>query len=64
MKPLLGRLDKTTRDLLIPALADGQTGLVIDAKLTSQPVHQDPAGDEPGVDDVRAGDRGGRQRRG
>ena len=36
MKPLLGRLDKATRDLLIPALADGQTGLVIDAKLTSR----------------------------
>ena len=36
MKPLLGRLDKATRNLLIPALADGQTGLVIDAKLTSQ----------------------------
>ena len=36
LKPLLGRLDKATRSLLIPALADGQTGLVIDAKLTSQ----------------------------
>ena len=35
VKPLLGRLDKTTRNLLIPALADGQGGLVIDAKLTS-----------------------------
>jgi hypothetical protein len=36
VKPLVGRLDKITRNLLIPALADGQTGLVIDAKLTSQ----------------------------
>ncbi len=36
VKPLLGRLNKATRDLLIPALADGQTGLVIDAKLTSR----------------------------
>ena len=36
VKPLLGRLDKATRDLLIPALADGQGGLVIDAKFTSQ----------------------------
>ena len=36
VKPLLGRLDKATRNLLIPALADGQSGLVIDAKLTSQ----------------------------
>jgi hypothetical protein len=36
VKPLLGRLDKTTRDLLIPALADGQAGLAIDAKFTSR----------------------------
>ncbi len=36
VKPLVVRLDTTTRNLLIPALADGQTGLVIDAKLTSQ----------------------------
>jgi hypothetical protein len=36
VKPLLGRIDKTTRNLLIPALADGQTGLVIDAKFTSR----------------------------
>ncbi len=34
VKPLLARLDKTTRQELIPAL-DGQTALVIDAKLTS-----------------------------
>ena len=36
VKPLLGRLDKATRNLLIPALADGQAGLVLDAKLTSR----------------------------
>jgi hypothetical protein len=36
VKPLLGRIDKTTRNLLIPALSDGQTGLVIDAKFTSR----------------------------
>jgi hypothetical protein len=36
VKPLLDRLNKATRDLLIPALADGQSGLVFDAKLTSQ----------------------------
>ncbi len=36
VKPLLGRLDKATRELLIPALADGQGGLVIDAKFTSR----------------------------
>jgi hypothetical protein len=35
-KPLLARVDKTIRDLLMPALADGQTALVIDAKLTSR----------------------------
>ncbi|MGA2258753.1 MAG: hypothetical protein ABSG53_29145 [Thermoguttaceae bacterium] len=35
VKPLLVRLDNATRNLLIPALADGQTGLVIDAKFTS-----------------------------
>jgi hypothetical protein len=35
LKPLFGRIDKATRNLLIPALADGQTGLVLDAKLTS-----------------------------
>ncbi len=36
VKPLLGRLDAATRNLLIPALDDGQTGLVIDAKFTSR----------------------------
>lgn len=36
LKPLAARLDKTTRELLIPALADGQTALVLDAKLTSR----------------------------
>ena len=35
-KPLGVRLDKATRELLLPALADGQSGLVIDAKLTSR----------------------------
>ena len=36
LKVLAGRLDKTTRELLIPALADGQSALVLDAKLTSR----------------------------
>ena len=36
VKPLLVRLDKATRDLLIPSLADGQAALVIDAKFTSR----------------------------
>ncbi|MCG8585583.1 MAG: hypothetical protein MI757_12805 [Pirellulales bacterium] len=33
--PLIRRLDTTTEKKLIPALADGQSALVIDAKLTS-----------------------------
>jgi hypothetical protein len=35
-RPLLGRLDKANREMLLPALADGQTALVIDAKLESK----------------------------
>jgi hypothetical protein len=38
--PLLERLDKTNREMLIPALADGQIGLVIDAKLKSKQLQQ------------------------
>jgi hypothetical protein len=34
--PLLKRLDETTGQLLLPALADGQIGLVLDAKLASK----------------------------
>jgi hypothetical protein len=34
--PLVDRMDKANRELLIPALADGQFALVIDAKLTSK----------------------------
>jgi hypothetical protein len=34
--PLLQRLDKTNREMLIPALADGQAALVLDAKLESK----------------------------
>ena len=36
IKSLAARLDKTTRKLLLPALADGQSALVLDAKLTSR----------------------------
>lgn len=36
LKPLLKRLGAATHDMLLPALADGQIGLVIDAKLTSK----------------------------
>lgn len=34
--PLLKRLDETTGQLLLPALADGQVGLVLDGKLSSK----------------------------
>ena len=34
--PLVERLDKVNREMRIPALADGQLGLVIDGKLTSK----------------------------
>lgn len=33
--PLLARLDKANREMLQPALQDGQSGIVLDAKLTS-----------------------------
>jgi hypothetical protein len=33
--PLVERLDKTNREMLIPALADGQVAFLIDGKLTS-----------------------------
>ncbi len=35
-KPLVLRLDSTTRDMLLPALADGQIGVVLDTKLSSK----------------------------
>jgi len=34
--PLLGRLDQITSTMLLPALADGQTGFVLDAKIKSK----------------------------
>ena len=40
LKPLLGRLNTATRDMWLPALADGQIGLVIDAKLNSKQIHK------------------------
>ncbi len=39
--PLLKRFDQNTRNNLIPALADGQSGLVIDNKLSSTQWHKD-----------------------
>ena len=45
--PLVKRLDQTTRDMLLPALADGQSGVVIDAKLKSKQFLESlPATDE------------------
>jgi len=34
--PLLARLDKANREMLLPALADGQMALVVDGKLSSK----------------------------
>jgi hypothetical protein len=39
-RPLFKRLDETTAKMLLPALADGQTGFVLDAKLTSRQWHK------------------------
>jgi len=39
--PLIKRIDAATRDDLIPALADGQAGLVIDADITSMRWHRE-----------------------
>jgi len=36
VRPLLAEADDTTRRMLLPALADGQMGLVLDTKLTSK----------------------------
>ncbi len=36
MQPLLKRLDEVTGKMLVPALADGQAGFVLDTKLTSK----------------------------
>lgn len=46
--PLLRRLDKANREMLIPALADGQAGFVLDGKLrTRQLVRILPPTDQP-----------------
>jgi hypothetical protein len=47
-KPLLERLDKATGTLLLPALADGQFGFVLDGKLESKQWHEAlPEADKP-----------------
>ena len=46
--PLAERADETTREKLMPALADGQLGLVLDAEWTSKQWHKEmEAADEP-----------------
>lgn len=40
VRPQLRRLDNVTAKMLIPALADGQVGFVLDAKLTARRWHQ------------------------
>jgi hypothetical protein len=46
--PLFQRFDEATGKLLVPALADGQYGFVLDAKLTSRQWHQFvPKSDKP-----------------
>lgn len=37
--PLVQRLDKANRELMIPALADGQSGIVFDTKFESKRIH-------------------------
>ena len=39
LKPLFARADKATRELLFPALADGQMAFLLDAKRTSKQLH-------------------------
>jgi hypothetical protein len=41
IQPSLERLDKTTGEMLLPALADGQWAFVLDAKLKSKQWHRD-----------------------
>lgn len=46
--PLGKRADRVTRELLLPAMADGQAGIVLDAGLRVQRLHRDlPRFDEP-----------------
>ncbi len=48
IRPVLKRIDTANRTLLIPALADGQGGIVLDAKLKSKQFLRDlPATDKP-----------------
>jgi hypothetical protein len=48
VRPLFVRLEKTTREMLLPSLADGQSALVIDAKLRSKQWHEKmPASEKP-----------------
>jgi hypothetical protein len=47
-RPLIKRFDEVTREKLVPALADGQSSLVLDADIASKQWHKDmPASAEP-----------------
>lgn len=47
-RPIFGRLDRATGKMLLPALADGQGGFVLDAKLKSKQWHSFmPPSDKP-----------------
>jgi hypothetical protein len=47
-RPLLARFDAVTREKLVPALADGQSAIVLDADIASKQWHADmPASFEP-----------------
>ncbi|MGC4005061.1 MAG: hypothetical protein QM811_18890 [Pirellulales bacterium] len=61
--PLWGKLDGVMRDLLLPALKDGQSGFVLDAKIGSKQSDRATAAVERRVADVRMGHLGRRQRR-
>ena len=63
LKPLLARLDTATRDMWVPAVADGQIGLVVDAKLTSKQIQRSMPMLQKEMPFSRAGIGIGRQRR-
>jgi hypothetical protein len=47
-RPILTRLDRVTGEMLVPALAEGQSAFLLDAKLTSKRWHQNmPPAEKP-----------------
>ena len=53
--PLVERMDKANREMLIPALADGQVGPGDRRQAQEQALHQDAAGHRKAHADDRAG---------